>query len=245
MDRVEAVSGPVGQQVATSWEIFDAWLRTATALVGESAEALNAINVYPVPDSDTGTNLRLTLDGIASAVPGITPGRSRHHGAGRDPVRSRQLGSHRGRDADQRRSPVAGPGRRDPGRWSVWPALLRIGGSRGPAGSGPTGRGNHHQCGGRGRRRGGSSPADHPGRRPGRGCGGPARRPGGSGPYPGPAGGSGRRRGGGCRRPGVRAAARRPGRDPGRGAGPAAVRRRHRPRSHWLPGTGGHRSSTR
>jgi DAK2 domain fusion protein YloV len=67
------VSGPLGQQVTTSWEIFDAWLRRATALVGESAEALNAINVYPVPDSDTGTNLRLTLDGIASAVPGITP----------------------------------------------------------------------------------------------------------------------------------------------------------------------------
>jgi dihydroxyacetone kinase-like predicted kinase len=72
VDRVGAVSGPVGQQVATSWEIFDAWLRRATTLVGESAEALNAINVYPVPDSDTGTNLRLTLDGIASAVPGIT-----------------------------------------------------------------------------------------------------------------------------------------------------------------------------
>jgi DAK2 domain fusion protein YloV len=73
MDRVEAVSGPVGHQVATSWEIFDSWLRRATALVGESAEALNAMNVYPIPDSDTGTNLRLTLDGIASAVPGITP----------------------------------------------------------------------------------------------------------------------------------------------------------------------------
>lgn len=73
MDRVDAVSGPVGHQVATSWEIFDSWLRRATALVGESADALNAMNVYPIPDSDTGTNLRLTLDGIASAVPGITP----------------------------------------------------------------------------------------------------------------------------------------------------------------------------
>jgi uncharacterized protein len=66
------VSGPVGQQMTTPWAVFDAWLRRATALVGESAEALNAINVYPVPDSDTGTNLRLTLDGIASAVPGVT-----------------------------------------------------------------------------------------------------------------------------------------------------------------------------
>ena len=67
------MSDPVGQQVTNSWEIFDAWLRRATALVGDSAEALNAMNVYPVPDSDTGTNLRLTLEGIASAVPGITP----------------------------------------------------------------------------------------------------------------------------------------------------------------------------
>jgi DAK2 domain fusion protein YloV len=66
------VSGPAGQQVTTPWTVFDAWLRRATALVGESAEGLNAINVYPVPDSDTGTNLRLTLDGIASAVPGVT-----------------------------------------------------------------------------------------------------------------------------------------------------------------------------
>ena len=72
MDRVGAVSGPAGQQSTTPWTVFDAWLRRATAVVGESAEGLNAINVYPVPDSDTGTNLRLTLDGIGSAVPGVT-----------------------------------------------------------------------------------------------------------------------------------------------------------------------------
>jgi DAK2 domain fusion protein YloV len=66
------VSGPVGQQVITPWAVFDTWLRRASQLVGESAEALNAINVYPVPDSDTGTNLRLTFDGIVAAVPEVT-----------------------------------------------------------------------------------------------------------------------------------------------------------------------------
>ena len=67
------MSDPVGQQVTTPWSVFDSWMRRANALIGESAEALNAINVYPVPDSDTGTNLQLTFEGIASAVPGITP----------------------------------------------------------------------------------------------------------------------------------------------------------------------------
>jgi DAK2 domain fusion protein YloV len=67
------VSGPAGQQVTTPWVAFDVWLRRAGELVGESAEALNAINVYPVPDSDTGTNLRLTFDGIVAAVSEATP----------------------------------------------------------------------------------------------------------------------------------------------------------------------------
>ena len=66
------MSGPVGQQVTTILAVFDAWLRRARALVRESAEALNAINVYPVPDSDTGTNLQLTFDGIVAAVPEVT-----------------------------------------------------------------------------------------------------------------------------------------------------------------------------
>ena len=72
LDRVGAVSGPVGHQVTTTWAVFDAWLRRVSALVRESAEALNAINVYPVPDSDTGTNLQLTFDGIVAAVPEVT-----------------------------------------------------------------------------------------------------------------------------------------------------------------------------
>src|SRR3712207_3174809 len=72
VDRVGAVPDPVGQRVTTPWALFDCWLRRARELIGESAEALNAINVYPVADSDTGTNLRLTFDGIAAAVPQAT-----------------------------------------------------------------------------------------------------------------------------------------------------------------------------
>ena len=67
------MSGPVGQQPTTRWAVLDTWLRRAGVLVGESAEALNAINVFPIPDSDTGTNLRLTFEGIIGAVPETTP----------------------------------------------------------------------------------------------------------------------------------------------------------------------------
>ena len=55
-------------EAPTLWGVYDAWLRRATGVIGESAEALNAINVFPVPDADTGSNLKLTLTGISDAV---------------------------------------------------------------------------------------------------------------------------------------------------------------------------------
>jgi uncharacterized protein len=54
--------------VPTLWEAYDAWLRRATSVIRDSADALNAINVFPVPDADTGSNLKLTLTGISQAV---------------------------------------------------------------------------------------------------------------------------------------------------------------------------------
>ena len=51
------------------WDAYDGWLRRATSVISDSADALNAINVFPVPDADTGSNLKLTLTGIANAVP--------------------------------------------------------------------------------------------------------------------------------------------------------------------------------
>jgi dihydroxyacetone kinase-like predicted kinase len=63
------VSARLGEQAPTLWEAFDAWLRRATSVIGDSADALNAINVFPVPDADTGSNLKLTMTGISQAVP--------------------------------------------------------------------------------------------------------------------------------------------------------------------------------
>ncbi|WP_375422840.1 DAK2 domain-containing protein [uncultured Friedmanniella sp.] len=53
------------------WEVFDAWLRRASEVIGASTEALNALNVFPISDADTGSNLQLTLAGIARAVPDV------------------------------------------------------------------------------------------------------------------------------------------------------------------------------
>jgi len=47
------------------------WLRRARTIISDSAPALNAMNVFPVSDSDTGSNLELTLSGIADALPDL------------------------------------------------------------------------------------------------------------------------------------------------------------------------------
>jgi len=67
------VSARLGEQAPTLWETFAAWLRRATSIIGDSADALNAINVFPVPDGDTGSNLKLTMTGISEAVPNLEP----------------------------------------------------------------------------------------------------------------------------------------------------------------------------
>lgn len=53
------------------WAACDAWLRRAEEVIGASADALNTLNVFPVSDADTGTNLKLTLRGIITAVPAL------------------------------------------------------------------------------------------------------------------------------------------------------------------------------
>jgi uncharacterized protein len=63
------VSARLGEQALTLWQAYDVWLRRATSVIGDSADALNAINVFPVPDADTGSNLKLTMTGISQAVP--------------------------------------------------------------------------------------------------------------------------------------------------------------------------------
>ena len=64
------MSAPVDEATPTLWEVYDHWLRRTTTIISESADALNAMNVFPVSDSDTGSNLKLTLAGIAQ-VPDV------------------------------------------------------------------------------------------------------------------------------------------------------------------------------
>ncbi len=65
------MSASVEQQVPSVWDAYDAWLRRATAIISGSADALDAMNVFPISDADTGANLKLTLAGIAQAVPDV------------------------------------------------------------------------------------------------------------------------------------------------------------------------------
>ncbi|HET9779826.1 MAG TPA: DAK2 domain-containing protein [Propionibacteriaceae bacterium] len=62
------MSARLGDQAPSLWEAFDTWLRRATSVISDSADGLNAINVFPVPDADTGSNLKMTLTGISQAV---------------------------------------------------------------------------------------------------------------------------------------------------------------------------------
>jgi fatty acid kinase len=63
------VSAQLGEQAPALWQAYDDWLRRATSVISDSADALNAMNVFPVPDADTGSNLKLTMAGIADAIP--------------------------------------------------------------------------------------------------------------------------------------------------------------------------------
>ncbi|MFC9329393.1 DAK2 domain-containing protein [Kitasatospora sp. NPDC057015] len=44
------------------------WCRLALGSLGQAREEIDALNVYPVPDGDTGTNLYLTVESAAAAV---------------------------------------------------------------------------------------------------------------------------------------------------------------------------------
>ncbi len=45
-----------------------AWAHRSLAAIGAAREELNALNVFPVPDGDTGTNLFLTMQAAAASV---------------------------------------------------------------------------------------------------------------------------------------------------------------------------------
>ena len=70
-------------------QTFDAlavrtWCGLALKALGRAREEIDAINVYPVADGDTGTNLYLTLESATAAVEAVYAG----HEAGREDVTS-------------------------------------------------------------------------------------------------------------------------------------------------------------
>ncbi|MGW7266729.1 DAK2 domain-containing protein [Streptomyces sp. NPDC054842] len=71
------------------------WCGLALEALGRAREEIDAINVYPVADGDTGTNLYLTVESAATAVEAVFAG---HHAMYlTDPARAR--GRHGGADA--------------------------------------------------------------------------------------------------------------------------------------------------
>ena len=50
------------------------WAVQALAALGEAREEIDALNVYPVPDGDTGTNMYLTLEAAISSAAGVPAG---------------------------------------------------------------------------------------------------------------------------------------------------------------------------
>ncbi len=52
------------------WRLCLTWLERSAEVIAASAASLNAINVFPVADSDTGTNLQQTLTGIIAHLSG-------------------------------------------------------------------------------------------------------------------------------------------------------------------------------
>lgn len=49
-------------------EVVRHWLRLAVGVLGQARSAIDELNVFPVPDSDTGTNLHATMSSAAHAV---------------------------------------------------------------------------------------------------------------------------------------------------------------------------------
>jgi DAK2 domain fusion protein YloV len=50
------------------------WAVTALAALGEAREEIDALNVFPVPDGDTGTNMYLTLEAAVAAAAALPDG---------------------------------------------------------------------------------------------------------------------------------------------------------------------------
>ena len=56
-----------------SGQVFAEMIFCASAALDENRQQLNELNVFPVPDGDTGTNMSLTMSAAAAALHGRTP----------------------------------------------------------------------------------------------------------------------------------------------------------------------------
>ena len=56
-----------------SGQVFAEMIFCASAALDENRQQLNELNVFPVPDGDTGTNMSLTMSAAAAALRGRTP----------------------------------------------------------------------------------------------------------------------------------------------------------------------------
>ncbi len=56
------------QSVAADLPVVRRWIDVALHRLGEVREEIDALNVYPVPDGDTGTNLYLTIESARAAL---------------------------------------------------------------------------------------------------------------------------------------------------------------------------------
>ena len=66
--RVAEDVDPESPERATPGRLYGHFLRRAHAVLAASASVLNQMNVFPVSDADTGTNLELTLAGVVEAL---------------------------------------------------------------------------------------------------------------------------------------------------------------------------------
>jgi dihydroxyacetone kinase-like predicted kinase len=63
-------------KVAANAQAMKRWLDKAETAIGNHSDRINAINIFPVADGDTGTNLYLTVRAAARALQGTFPGHS-------------------------------------------------------------------------------------------------------------------------------------------------------------------------
>src|ERR1022692_204148 len=69
---------PAGMAHAGTAEVLDGevvrrWLRLAADALGQARSAIDALNVFPVPDADTGTNLYRTMVCATEALAALPP----------------------------------------------------------------------------------------------------------------------------------------------------------------------------